>query len=349
MSEWMFASQPTVGSGFSDLVFTFSCGDVRVQSNSLDILHELEDAPRHWETALRIPKRGELTFTLRLRQAGEIVPLPPQSTLLYHNFLYPGVPLEYFQSDGLRIFRVCGADVVALDYERSLAFGATSACNPLWSQQYLYNCVFFPPVLEWMGWHDVFVFHGGIVALDEDGVLIMGPSGSGKTTTVLALALAGFSFLTDDIGLLLVNEDLKVTGLSEPINVCPDTPRLFSEFCQWAPALQGTSKQTLPLNNMGGIQTRQWSYPRLLLFPEVHPDSDVALIPLARGEALDLLLPNGMFLTGMKEGKRRLLAFLQLLETTRPMRLILGKELRRLPKLVKETMSSLKDSHGHRR
>jgi hypothetical protein len=306
----------------------------------------VEEPTRYWETAFRLPERCKFIFTLRVRQSGENVPLPPGATPIYHNHLFPGVPLEYFGSDNRRIFRTCGADVVVADYELGVAQGATALRSIHWDQQYVFNCVFFPPLIEWMGRNNVFVFHGGAVAWEEDGVIITGPSGSGKTTAVLALTLAGFHFLTDDIGLLFTGKKLRVSGLSEPINLCPDAPQLFSKLKEFAPIFQGDSKQALPIEALRGAQNKQWCLPRLMLFPVVDPESDVALIPISRGEALGLLIPNCMFLTGMKEGSQRLMAFLQLLETTRPMRLILGKGMQRLPGLVKEAMSTLEGPNG---
>jgi hypothetical protein len=346
MSEWMSFLKPTVSTGLYQRAFGFPSGEVLVQSDCREIFREVEEPTRYWETALRLPERRQFTFTLRLRQPGERVPLPPESSLLYYNYLYPDVPLEYFGSQEWRIFRICGADVVAVDYEGGAAWGVTAINSPHWSQQYLYNCVFLPPLIEWLGRHGISVFHGGTVSWEEDGVIVMGPSGSGKTTAVLSLLLAGFSFLTDDIGLLFDGEKLRVSGLSEPINLCPDACQLFAPFRHLAPAFEGDAKRALPWDAMGGVPTSQWCHPRLLLFPVVRPESDLALVPITREEALELILPNGMFLTGLKQGSQRFLAFLQLLESTRPMRLVLGKGMSRLPGLVKDALATGKGSHG---
>jgi hypothetical protein len=346
MPEWMSFLKPTASAGLHNRAFMFPSGEVLVQTDCREIFQEVEEATGYWETALQLPEPRRFTFTLRLRQPGERVPLPPGSTLLYHNHLYPGVPLEYFGSQEWRIFRVCGADVVAADYEGSAAWGVTAVNSSRWSQQYLYNCVFLPPVIEWLGRHGISVFHGGAVSWDDNGVIVMGPSGSGKTTAVLALILAGFNFLTDDIGLLFDGAPLRVSGLSEPINLCPDACQLFSSFRHLAPEFQGDAKRPLPWDAVDGAQTRQWCHPRLLLFPVVRPELDVALVPITREEALELILPNGMFLTGLKQGSQRFLAFLQLLETTKPMRLVLGQGMSRLPGLVKDALSTVKGSHG---
>jgi hypothetical protein len=347
MFEWTSSPEPTAGIVFYDRVFEFPCGDVRVQSDCREIFLEVEEATRYWETALRLSERHDFTFTLRWRQPEETVPLPPDAELLYRNHLYPGVPLEYFRRADWRIFRICGADVVAVDYDRGVAQAVTAGSSPQWNQQYIYNCIFIPPLIEWLGRHGIFMFHGGAAAWEEDGVVVLGPSGSGKTTAVLSLVEAGFGFLTDDIGLLFDGDKLRVSGLSEPFNLCPDTPRLFAHLGGVAPVFHGDAKQPLPLEALRGAQIRQWCHPRLLLFPEVRPELEVALLPLSRGEALELLLPNGMFLTGLKEGRHRFLAFLQLLETTKPMRLVLGKGMHRLPGLVKDALSALIRVHDY--
>lgn len=347
MFEWTSLREHAAGREVHNGVFEFPCGDVRVQSDCREIFQEVAEATGYWETALRLPERRDFTFTLRWRQPEERVPLPADAELLYRNHLYPGVPLEYFRSGDWRIFRVCGADVVAADYARGVAQAVTTGCSAQWSQQYIYNCIFFPPLIEWLGRNSIFVFHGGAVAWDEDGVVVMGPSGSGKTTAVLSLLQAGFRFLTDDIGLLFDGAKLRVSGLSEPINLCPDAPRLFAHLRSVAPIFDGDAKQSLPLEALEGVQTRQWCHPRLILFPVVRPEEEVALVPLSRGEAMELLLPNGMFLTGLKEGRHRFLAFLQLLSTTQPMRLVLGKGMDRLSGRVKDALAALNSVHGY--
>ena len=348
MFEWTSLLEHPAGRELHNRVFEFPCGDVRVQSDSRAIFQEVAEATGYWETALRLPERRDFTFTLRWRHPEESVPLPADAELVYRNHLYPEVPLEYFRSGDWRIFRICGADVVAADYARGVAQAITTDCSAQWSQQYIYNCIFFPTLIEWLGRNGIFVFHGGAVAWDEDGVVVMGPSGSGKTTAVLSLLQAGFRFLTDDIGLLFDGDQLRVSGLSEPINLCPDTPGLFPELSGAAPVFHGDSKQALPWEALGEVQTRQWCHPRLMLFPEVRPEEEVALVPLSRGEALDFLLPNGMFLTGLKEGRHRFQAFLQLLEATQPMRLVLGRGMHRLPGQVKDALSALTRVHGYR-
>lgn len=50
----------------------------------------------------------------------------------------------------------------------------------------------------WYRVHGVQIVHGGLVARDGRGVLLVGPSGSGKSTASLACLYAGFAFLGDD-------------------------------------------------------------------------------------------------------------------------------------------------------
>lgn len=59
--------------------------------------------------------------------------------------------------------------------------------------------------------------HAGSVARAGRGVLVVGASGGGKTTATAALAVAGFSYLTDDI--TAVQPDGRVTGAAKPIGL----------------------------------------------------------------------------------------------------------------------------------
>jgi hypothetical protein len=64
----------------------------------------------------------------------------------------------------------------------------------------------------------------------EAAVLLLAPSGSGKTTTSLALALQGFSLLTDDAAVLTAGEadtEQQVWGLPRPLKVHRRTAQLL--------------------------------------------------------------------------------------------------------------------------
>jgi hypothetical protein len=50
----------------------------------------------------------------------------------------------------------------------------------------------------WLGERDLQIVHGGAVADDGRGVLLVGKSGSGKSTTTLAALAAGFEYAGDD-------------------------------------------------------------------------------------------------------------------------------------------------------
>src|SRR5579875_3036609 len=59
--------------------------------------------------------------------------------------------------------------------------------------------------------------HAGAAAREGKAVLLPGESGSGKTTLTLALASQGWQILTDDIGLIDVQD---VTGIVRPCARC---------------------------------------------------------------------------------------------------------------------------------
>ena len=319
--------------------YRFPCGTLRFATDGFAILEIMDVSARPWGHAPALVDVGTFDFTLTDHGCDGAGTLPPDASLLFTNELFPGVSFEYFSSGDARVFRAAGRDVVTVDYKRGVAHGTAYPQHPTWERNYLFSCVVLPPLVEWMARHRVYAFHGGIARLGEDGVVVSARGGSGKTTTVMALALGGFEFLSDDIGVLAVTPDgLRVLGVPEPINLCPDAPRVLAPLKTLNLAFSGDGKQAFDAEGLLGYQPGAACTPRLLLFPEVDASRETSLEPMPRGEAVEQLLPNGLFLTGMVEGRERFEAFLRLVEATWPMRLILGGGIECLPELVRRAL-----------
>ena len=320
--------------------YSLPCGDVEFATDSEAIVRVLDAKTGAWAFKERGQETASLRFSLLERKDGAPCPLPLSAVLIYTNQILPGVSFEYFRNGRQEIFRVGGTDLIVADYERGVAEGTCSLTSPAWDGEYVFNCVVLPILIEWLSRHKMYAFHGGAVVDGKQAIVLCGASGQGKTTAVMSLSFGGFQLLTDDIGLLMDSEaGLKIRGLPEPVNLCADATTLFARLAPLQTEFDGAPKKAFAIERLLGGPPVSEGTPRLLLFPEIAPESQTRVAPISRGDAVDLLLPCCLFLTGMIEGCARFEAFLRLIETTRPMRLILGRNMDVLPGLVRAALS----------
>ena len=135
-----------------------------------------------------------------------------------------------------------------------------------------WKTVVFPVLLTITGASvGIVELHGSCVARQQNGLLLVGPGRSGKSTLALALAQAGFGFLSDDRTFCSCrNGKLSAWGLATPLKLRSDARKYFRE-------LQGERAMDLPNGEKGfrlepefglGLERVRHCEPRLLVFLE---------------------------------------------------------------------------------
>lgn len=137
------------------------------------------------------------------------------------------------------------------------------------------------------------LFHAGAVAAAEGGVLLAGVSGSGKSTLVAGLVAHGFSYFSDEVA-ALDRATLRLHPFGRALCLKEGSRRVLAATY---PALaRGTVYERTLNGSVGYLRPPAAALPacavpvRYLLFPRYEPTARTALTPLARGEALPLLL-----------------------------------------------------------
>jgi hypothetical protein len=197
------------------------------------------------------------------------------------------------------------------------------------------------PLMELLKRHVLFPVHASAVSRDGAAVIFAAESGSGKSTAALALLLAGWRLLGDD--LVFLREDgseLQALAFPDEIDASPRTIARLPElgpFERW-PTLAGYAKRQLAPERLRPGAVVLEAIPRLVLVPHVVDRPGHALDPLSRDELLLELLPN-VLLTEPRLAQRQLDLLARLAGTVPAFRLAFGGDLKQLDELVEDALS----------
>jgi hypothetical protein len=152
-----------------------------------------------------------------------------------------------------------------------------------------WKAVIFPALISIMGaTMGITELHCGCVSRQGRGLLLVGRSGSGKSTLALALALAGFNYLTDDRTYISSWEGrITAWGLPTSLKLRPDAVEWFREFGDLDRALTKNGEQDLRVDPKCelGIERHQRCEPKGIFFLHRQQYSAFDLSPMPRAEA----------------------------------------------------------------
>jgi len=153
--------------------------------------------------------------------------------------------------------------------------------------------------------------HSACVAKNGRAILLCGPSGAGKSTLAFACALAGWTFVSDDVSWLLPGgADLTVLGKPHQARLRHDAPRLFPELEGYITRARPNGKISLevPIAEFPEIRTAMRGRPRALIFLRRREAGAAHLQLLNPRQVWDGLTEDGAYATYGDEVRGRHLA-----------------------------------------
>jgi hypothetical protein len=171
--------------------------------------------------------------------------------------------------------------------------------------------------------------HAACAATTDGGVVVAGPSGAGKSTLAIALARAGWRFLSDDMVFLVTGaRGGEVLGFPDEVDVTDQTLAMFPELAAAArsPEVAGRDKSSLRLEDALGLTPLLRCRPSVVVLPAVAHRSRTTLSAVGAAEALVELAPN-VLLTEASSARAHLAALADLVEHTPCYRLETGRDL----------------------
>ena len=152
-----------------------------------------------------------------------------------------------------------------------------------------WKTVIFPVLVSMMGATvGITELHCGCVAREGSGLLLAGGSGSGKSTLALALAQAGFSYLSDDRTYLFAGQaGIAAWGLPTLLKLRLDAADWFNELEDLRRASASKGEQALwidPVRNLG-LERTQRCEPKSLVFLQRQEHSTFDLCAMSPDQA----------------------------------------------------------------
>lgn len=194
------------------------------------------------------------------------------------------------------------------------------------------------PLIDVLKRRGLYSLHAAGLSLDGRGILFAGTSGAGKSTLTIALLRAGFGFLGDDfLFLTRANHGIDVLAFPDEIDVTEETGRFFPEVRARLrrPRPLGWPKWPIPPRALWDAPIVERCRPEVLIFPRVASKSSSTFQPIGDDEALLELVPN-VLLTEERSSGAHLAALAALVAQCRCYRLETGRDLDRLPALIRQ-------------
>ena len=184
-------------------------------------------------------------------------------------------------------------------------------------------------VMELLKRRRLFPLHAAGLALDDRGILLAGTSGAGKSTLSVALARAGFAFLSDDTVFLEADAPgWRVRAFPDQIDLCADAADLFPELRRTidGPVPPNWRKRQIRAESMYGSPISWAARPQTLIFPRVAGRPRSTIRRISPEEALLELAPN-VLLTDSVASQQHLDALAGIATQCACFRLDTGREL----------------------
>ena len=183
--------------------------------------------------------------------------------------------------------------------------------------------------------------HAAGAATADGGLVVAGPSGAGKSTLAIALARAGWRFLSDDMVFLAVGAaGNEVLGFPDEVDVTDQTLAMFPELALAArpPEVAGRDKSSLRLEDALSLAPLLRCRPTVVVLPTIAHRSRTTLSAVGAAEALVELAPN-VLLTEASSARAHLAALADLVEHTPCYRLETGRDLDEVIQVLADAMT----------
>lgn len=305
--------RPALADAFAARLRQFAAGEEREPDLLLQFFCVPDDGP-HW-----IERPGGRARRLSGPKTGEFVYLEESDRI-------------FLDTGGIRL--LCEPQ-----RGRTAASIRDSEAANLW---FLSHPLFTLALLESLKRRGRFSLHAAGLCCGERCLLLPGDSGAGKSTLAITLVRAGFGFLSDDTVFIARGpQGLRVLAFPDEIDVTDRTAGFFPELrhLPGLPAVDGWTKRPVWPERVWGAEIVRDGPPAILVFPRIAHQERSTVAPLGRAAALCELASN-VFLTEASSSQAHFDVLAELVREHACYRLECGRDLERVPDLLRELLST---------
>jgi hypothetical protein len=200
--------------------------------------------------------------------------------------------------------------------------------------------MFTLPLVDCMKRHGRYSLHAAALAVEGKGLLFPASSGSGKSTLTLALARAGWDFLSDDVSFLRQDTDeLRLLAFPDDVDVTDETLRMFPEISHLLaePTRPDWRKRQVPATEFFPTRIVDECAPAAVVFPRFAGTDSTRLERISEQAAFFELASN-LIPTETAASQRHLDVIGLLIRRVPCYRMHTGRNLQELPELLGELL-----------
>lgn len=326
--------------------YTIHAVSLGVKTSSRSMLEELDEQFHYFASEGDAPKPD---FTISLfhvpHLASAPAKIPENARQVSVSEIMAGFTISIFQDvNGVIYVDVSGKALVMVDIDNFCAIGFVEEnvrqAPPLLVSSY----VVLPALGALLRKKSLYMIHGGCLAHEGEGMIIVGPSGSGKTTlTARLLGDERFSYLSDDSCLLDDSGDeIKILSFPTLLHARYDSVKRFPKIypANGFSREKGREKISFYVEDIAKASFSESCKPRLLIFPKVGGGAKHKATKLSPAKTLQILLPESLSIMDTRTPRDHLDALGKLVEKTEAYEIIVGKDLENIPDFFAEMFTN---------
>lgn len=287
-------------------------------------------------------KDGEIHIHIRPPLPMETLQtISDENELLHSTHLYPGVLFQVYKHKDIIYFTALNDRCAVLDiYNNSAVCYTPENLDRKRFHRVIFTLI-FPLINEFFALRGQYFLHCASISKDEQGILFAAMSGGGKSTLTLTALSAGYKLINDDLTILDVNGDTpRFVSFTKEMRICPDVLPMFPKLAYLLECPLDDGKISIWPNAVFHDCMIESVRACIVLIPSDDIGAGISdYMRIDTGEAIELLYPHALFVTGKYAIQKRLFAILDLLKNVRVYKVRVKPDIDRIPLILENIIN----------
>lgn len=264
-----------------------------------------------------------------------------ENELMHSTHLYPGVLFQVYKRKDIIYFTVLDDRCAVLDIYNNTAICYTPENSGGKRFYKVINTLIFPLINEFFALRGQYFLHCASIAKDGQGILFAAMSGGGKSTLTMTALASGYKLINDDLTILDVNgEAPRFVSFTREMRICPDVLHFFPELAHLSDCPLDDGKISIWPDTVFHDCLIDSVRASIILFPSDDMSDEFRdYVQVDTGEAIELLFPHALFVTGKYAIHKRLFSIIDLLNNVRVYKIRAKPDIKRIPLILEKIIN----------